>query len=117
MLAYICEISLIKLLNLRNINLTLCGLHFGSKDYSSKNFSSALTIIQCKIVEINRMVIERSTGIGLMIFVHEGSRVNISSAIFKANQLTQHKYINSTVPSLNVWGRWWSLYQNEKTFE
>ena len=89
-------------ITLRNLNLTFCG-HVGSeRAYNGKKYSSALTIIHCEEVEINRLVIERSMGIGLMIIGHQGSIVNVSSSTFKENRLL-HEH-SSTLPSLTVWG-------------
>ena len=82
-------------LSLRNINLTFCGYVGLDGVQAGKIYSSALTIYHCGKVEIDKMVIERSTGIGLKIIGHQGSKINISSATFKQNQLQ---------PPFTVWG-------------
>ena len=82
-------------LSMRNINLTFCGYVGLDRVQAGKIYSSALTIYYCGKVEIDKMVIERSTGIGLKIIGHQGSKINISSATFKQNQLQ---------PPFTVWG-------------
>ena len=77
---------------LKNINLTLCGVRI------IKNrmlFVSALTIFRCGNVLLNRVTIEKSTGIGLMILNHTGGGVNITFTVFKDNTLSQEHNTNN----------------------
>ena len=79
-------------LTLENLNLSFCGSLFKNWFSCNETFSSALTIIQCKDVEINRLVIGRSEGVGLVILNHLGGKVNIRSSIFAENKLPQRYY-------------------------
>jgi hypothetical protein len=74
-------------LSLRNINLTSCG--YIEFDRHQVDYSSAMTIYHCGRVEIHKLVIEKSIGIGLKIIGHQGIKINVSSATFKENQLQQ----------------------------
>ena len=78
---------------LRNLNLTFCGSKVDT-EFDSNIYISALTIIQCRNVELNDITIERSEGIGLMIVNHLGGEVSIESAIFRQNRL-HSDYFNS----------------------
>ena len=86
---------------LRNLKLTFCGSEVDT-EFDSNIYISALTMIQCRNVELNDITIERSGGIGLMIVNHRGGEVSIESAIFRLNR--QHtKYFNST-SDLHMYG-------------
>lgn len=69
---------------LNNLSLNFCGSVITRK-LNNKNYSAALTIFHCKNVEINRLVIARSRGIGLAILNYEDGEVYIKSAVFKEN--------------------------------
>ena len=73
-------------ITLNNLNLTFCGSRNNGigKD---KTYSSALTIVDCRNVELNGLVITRSRGLGLAILNHQEGRVNIRSTIFEHNKL------------------------------
>ena len=85
-------------LSFQNINLTSCG-HVEFDRAQAIYYSSAMAIYHCRKVKLEKLVIERSTGVGLKIIAHQGSKINISSAAFKENQLQQKQ--NTNFP---VWG-------------
>ena len=87
---------------LRNLNLTFCGSKVNT-EFDSNIYISALTMIQCRNVELNDITIERSGGIGLMIVNHLGGEVNIESAIFRLNRL-HSDYFNSSTSDSQVYG-------------
>ena len=80
---------------LRNLNLTFCGSKVDT-EFDSNIYISALTIIQCRNVELNDITIERSGGIGLMIVNHLGGEVSIESASFRQNRLHSDYFNSST---------------------
>ena len=77
-------------ISLNNLNLTSCG----SRVHHNHTFISALTILHCRNVELNGLVIARSRGIGLTLLIHKGGRVNVISTVFKENKLPQ-EYIDT----------------------
>lgn len=83
-------------LSLQNINLTSCG-HVEFDRAQAIYYSSAMTIYHCGKVKIEKLVIERSTGVGLKIIGHQGSKINVSLATFKENQLQQKQSTNFPV--------------------
>ena len=68
---------------LNNLSLTFCGSVINRNN--NKNYSSALTIVRCKNIQLTGLVISRSRGIGLMILNYEDGEANIKSAVFKEN--------------------------------
>ena len=78
---------------LRNFNLSYCGSKSGvrvdnDRD-TSENFSSSLTIVQSRNVEMNQIVIANSRGLGLTVLNHQGGEVDILSSIFMENKLPE----------------------------
>ena len=88
---------------LGNLNLTLCGSKVNN-GFDNKTYISALTIIECRNVQLTGISIERSGGIGLMIVNHLGGEVNIESAIFKENVLHRNYSSRSVSDSPQVFG-------------
>ena len=87
-------LSDIEKVTLNNLSLIFCGSVINRNN--NKNYSSALTIVRCKNLQVTGLVISRSRGIGLMILNYEDGEVNIKSAVFKEN--TQPKdYIRQSV--------------------
>ena len=88
---------------LRDLNLSFCGyVALINVPGNGVHYSSALTIVDYEKMEIDRVVIEQSIGVGLLIIAHPGSKVNVTSSIFKGNQLL-HTH-SSASPSFRVWG-------------
>ena len=83
---------------LTNLSLTGCGSLFINEFKKKRNFISALTMIHCGGVQINRLIIAQSSGTGLMILNHQGGMVNIQSAMFRNNTLPQDYIVNSSSP-------------------
>jgi predicted outer membrane repeat protein len=77
-------LSNIEKVTLNNLSLNFCGSVIDRK-VKNKIYSSALTIFHCKNVQLNRLVIVRSRGIGLTILNYEDGEVIIKSTIFKEN--------------------------------
>ena len=69
---------------LNNLNLTSCGRKIEIDSYTHR---SALTIIRCKDVEIDKLVIYKSRGAGMMILEHKGGRFTTTSSVFMKNVL------------------------------
>ena len=79
-------------IQLNNLNISFCGSIVNTEQTvdtdNDKVYSSALTILQSGSVELNRVVIERSVGLGMMILERRGgSHMNVVSSIFKDNKL------------------------------
>ena len=75
---------------LQSLNLILCGsLTKDAYKLETTTYSSALVIVQCKNVELSRVVIAKSKGIGMTLLGSQGGRVNILSTVFKENKLPQ----------------------------
>ena len=73
---------------LNNLKLIGCGsLIQNIFKTKNNNFSSALTMIHCRDVQLNRVTIAQSSGIGLMILNHQGGTVSINSSTFEENTL------------------------------
>ena len=77
---------------LNNLRLTSCGSQI---NVDNKNYSSALTIVRCTNVRLNRLVIARNRGIGLTIRNYQGGEVNIKSSVFKENTLPKRYTLQS----------------------
>ena len=86
-------------ITLNNLELIKCGSVI-QNIFKSKNniFSSALTLIHCSDVKINRLTIAQSKGTGLTILNHQGGTVNIKSSTFKKNTVPQSYVRSSTSP-------------------
>ena len=78
---------------LNHIKLTLCGT------IGQKYIITALVICNCRNVNVHRVIIERSRGVGMQILYSQAGKVNITSSVFKENKLPR-KYIDSE----SVWG-------------
>ena len=67
---------------LSNVTVINCGaeVHTGFTE-----FSSAVSVIRCKDVSANRLMITRSRGVGMIIIDHRGGRVVVSSSNFTEN--------------------------------
>ena len=75
---------------LKNLNLISCGTLVKEKLFKRNvMYSSALSLIHCMNVEITNVVISRSRGLGMIIFDHQGGRVNVTSTVFKENTMVQ----------------------------
>ena len=86
---------------LTNLNLRQCGSLFTNTLKKNKTISSALIMIHCSNVQIYNLTIEQSNGTGLMVFNHRGGTVNIRSATFRENELSQiHNNANSSTTSI-----------------
>ena len=82
---------------LNNLNIKFCGSQVGAKfdsDYY-KVYTSALTIVHCKNIELNGVIIARSMGIGLTVLNHQGGEVIIKATTFKQNELPR-EYIKKS---------------------
>ena len=84
----ITDISRALILN--NLNLTFCGRNIEIDSYKTYTHRSALTIICCKDVEIDKLVIYRSRGAGMIILEHKGGRFKATSSVFKKNVLPKN---------------------------
>ena len=82
-------------MTLKNLRLSFCGSYYVNKYRSNKTFSSALALFHCQSVEMNRVNITQSKGIGLLILNHHSGKVKISSSEFKENALPQEYIANS----------------------
>ena len=83
-------------ITLKNLRLSFCG-SFYVNNYRSdhKTLSSALVLFHCQCVEMHRVTITRSKGIGLLILNHHSGQVNIKSSKFKGNVLPREYLTNS----------------------
>ena len=85
-------------ITLNNLKLTGCGS--AVKNYILKHdFSSALTLVRCSDVKINRLNITQSKGTGLTVLDHLGGRVSVVSSTFKENSMPQGCIRESTSES------------------
>ena len=106
---------------LRNLNFTSCVSRI---NHNSKNYRSALTLIQCRGMEFHKIVIARSRGLGLLILSHLGGQVHLKSAIFYDNKLPENYTKESVmggggvyVQPSKVQGGPYSFYFDNCTFE
>ena len=89
-------LSDVRSIALSNLRIIGCGsLVQRSFKTKNNNFSSALTIIRCRDVQINRVAIAKSNGTGLMILNHQEGTVSIKSSTFKENTLPLNYVGNS----------------------
>ena len=73
---------------LQNLNLSFCRLKIDGKfGRDNSKFYSALIISHCKNVELNKLVITRSKGLGLVMDNTQGGHVTITSAVFEGNEM------------------------------
>ena len=84
------------ILILNNLNLSFCGSKIIT-EFHSKTYISALTIVHCRNVELNELVIAKSRGLGLTILDHQGGRVYVKSATLKENKLL-HEHDSTSEP-------------------
>ncbi len=83
-------------ISLKNLRLSFCGSYYINKFRENKTFISALTLVHCQSVEMKRITIIQSKGIGLLILNHHRGEVNISSSEFKENELSP-KYTDKSI--------------------
>lgn len=84
------------MIRLNNLKFISCGSII-TNVFKKSDYISALVLVYCRNVEISRVIVERSKGIGLMIKNHQGGVVNIKSSTFKENQLPQEKLYESVL--------------------
>ena len=75
---------------LQNLNLSFCGVKISNtfgKSSSKFYMYRALTIDQCKNVELKNIVIERSKGLGLVMNSNQGGHVIMTSILFQGNSM------------------------------
>ena len=120
-------LSNIEKVTLNNLSLIFCGAVI-NRTINNKNYSmtSALTIFHCKNIQLNRLVIARSRGIGLILSNYEDGEVNIKSAVFKENTQPKEHIQQSimggggvyiTVSQQNVTGQHTLYHFDNCTFE
>lgn len=80
-------------ITLRRLKILFCGSHnsFNGNNGDRQSYISALTIIQCKNMDMNELIITSSEGVGMTILKHQGGRVNIASSSFEHNKLSRNK--------------------------
>lgn len=83
-------------ISLKNLRLSFCGSYYVNKFRENKTFISALTLVHCQSMEMKRITIIQSKGIGLLILNHHRGEVNISSSEFKENELSP-KYTDKSI--------------------
>ena len=71
-------------LALSNVTVTSCGAEVHT---AFTGFSSAVSIIRCEDVSVNRVVITRNRGVGMIVIDHHGGRISIESSNFTENTL------------------------------
>ena len=79
-------------ISLNNLRLLSCGSiseKRNTENFYDSEYSSALTIIHGRNVNLDKVVIERSKGLGLTILDHQGGEVNIVSSVFKENKVEE----------------------------
>ena len=81
---------------LHNLTITGCG-HVTNIVNHTKNYSSALTILNCKNIDIDTLSIINSHGLGLAILAreYEQEKISIMSSNFKGNKLPQENFTES----------------------
>ncbi|MCG8621717.1 MAG: hypothetical protein MJE68_06925, partial [Proteobacteria bacterium] len=75
---------------LQNLNLSFCGAKINNtfgKNSSQVYMYRALTINQCKNVELKNIVIERSKGLGLVMNSNQGGHVIMTSILFQGKSM------------------------------
>ena len=79
-------------ITLKNLKLLSCRAQDTAENGNGeiKTFVSALSIVNCRNVELNNVVISRSKGLGLAILNHQGGTVNITLCVFEYNKLSQN---------------------------
>ena len=83
--------NIIDVIKLNSLRFMLCGLQINgvSNPQKGKMYSSALIMLYCKNVELNKIVIAKTRGTGLTILYPQGGRVTIESTIFRENKIPQ----------------------------
>ena len=78
---------------LKNFKMSYCGSRDETRlridDNTLATFTSALTIVRSRNVEMSQVVIANSRGIGLTVLEHQGGKVEVVSAIFLKNKLPE----------------------------
>ena len=95
-------LSDVHLITLNNLKLTGCG-SVVKNDILNHDFSSALTLVRCSDVKINRLNITQGKGTGLTVLDHLGGRVSVISSTFKENSMPQG-YIRESTSESSILG-------------
>ena len=72
---------------MKSLHFVFCGSQTTNTFNTSKTYSSAISMLYCWNVELNKIIIKSSKGVGLSFLYHQGGKVNIISATFKDNKL------------------------------
>ena len=72
--------------SLKNLKLTFCGAEVQNMFEDDLSFTSALSLLYCMNIEIDRLVITKSKGVGLTILNHRGGTVIVTSTALTENQ-------------------------------
>lgn len=85
--------------NIANLTLTDLTVNHCGAIVQSKNttYSSAVTIVHCRDVIVNSLVVSESMGIGLAIFDHQGGLLLIKLSTFIKNIFTQDDSMHSNI--------------------
>ena len=75
--------------SLRHLNFMFCGTEVKNMFEDEMVFTSALTFVYCTNIDIEKVVIAKSRGVGLTILNHRGGLVNISSTVITDNKQPQ----------------------------
>ena len=84
--------GIVDVIKLHSIQFVLCGLRTScvcNNTNEERITDSALTMLRCRNVELNKIVIAKSRGTGLKILYPQGGRVIIESTTFKENKIPQ----------------------------
>ena len=92
----------LEFINITNLTITsLTVTNCGFKSQSSTghrlylySYRSAVTILCCKYVKVNHLVVRNNNGIGLKILNHQGGTVHIESSLFLENRLLNKSCLN-----------------------
>ena len=74
--------DIVGVITLNRLNITLCGCQIQECYYNENGtYRSALAMLYCMNIQLNRVIIAASRGLGLSILNHQGGRVNINATI------------------------------------
>lgn len=75
--------DIVGMITLNRLNITLYGCQVQERYYNGNvgTYWSALAMLYCMNVQLNRVIIAASRGLGLSILNHQGGRVNINATI------------------------------------
>ena len=82
---------------MKSLHFVFCGSQTTNTFNISKTYSSAISVLYCWNVELNKVIIESSKGVGLSFLYHQGGKVNIISATFKDNKLPKELLTSGSV--------------------